>query len=196
MVNRIVKKEIRILGIDDSPFEKNKRKRVLIVGAVFRGGTKLEGVITTYINVDGRDSTRKITKLINETRHREQLQIVMLDGIAFGGFNVVDIKKLAKNTKLPIVTIMRSVPNMKKIKNALKNVSFPDRRLKIIKKAGKIHEAGTKRGKIFFQCCDIEPEKVREILDISCLDSNVPEPIRTAHLIAAGVVKGESKGRA
>jgi len=193
---KTVKKEIRILGIDDSPFDKSKKSKVLVIGTIFRGGTLLDGVISTQIIVDGADSTNKLIKMINSTRHRSQLQIIMIDGIAFGGFNIVDIQKLSKETKLPVITVMRNLPNMEKMKKALRNVANPERKLELIKKAGTIYSGKTNKGDIHFQCVNITPEKVREILTLSCTSSNIPEPIRTAHLIASGIVLGESKGRA
>lgn len=55
---RSVKKEIRILGIDDSPFKKFKKgKKVLVIGCVFRAGRWLDGVVSTHINCDGTNST-------------------------------------------------------------------------------------------------------------------------------------------
>ena len=191
-----VKKEIRILGIDDAPFDKFKDKEVLIVGTIYRGGDWPDGIISTKITVDGDDATDKLIELIKRTKHRDQLQIVMLDGIAFGGFNVVDIKKVYEKTKLPVITLMRSKPNFAKIEKAIKNVRNYELKMKRIKKAGTIHEVNIKETPIFFQAVGLRFDKVVAILKLSCTRSLIPEPIRVAHLIASGVVTGESKGRA
>jgi len=53
-----MKKEIRILGIDDMPFSFGDKK-VDVVGVVMRGGIYLEGVLKTTIDVDGRDALKK-----------------------------------------------------------------------------------------------------------------------------------------
>ena len=191
-----VKKEIRIMGIDDAPFSKFAKGKVLVLGTVHRGGEALEGVVSTYVQVDGEDATMKLTEMINNTRHKDQLQCIMLDGIALGGFNVIDIRELSRRTKLPIVVIIRHKPDLAKVKEALKHVSNYKKRWKIIKKAGKIQEAKVRDGTIYFQNKGISPKKVREIIEIATTRGNIPEPIRTAHLIASGVVIGESKGRA
>jgi len=39
-------------------------------------------------------------------------------------------------------------------------------------------------------------EDAEEIIRLSTTRSAIPEPVRVAHLIAAGVVTGESKGNA
>ena len=54
---RTIKSEIRILGIDDAPFTPHKEGNVLLVGTFFRGGSWLDGVLTTHVQIDGTDST-------------------------------------------------------------------------------------------------------------------------------------------
>ena len=39
-------------------------------------------------------------------------------------------------------------------------------------------------------------EKAKEILEIVCTRSLIPEPIRIAHLIASGIIYGQSRGKA
>jgi len=44
----------------------------------------------------------------------------MLDGITFGGFNLVNIRKIFESTGVPVIVIMRKLPNFERIKKALK----------------------------------------------------------------------------
>ncbi|MBI1968581.1 DUF99 family protein [Candidatus Woesearchaeota archaeon] len=53
-----------------------------------------------------------------------------------------------------------------------------------------------KKGKLFIQAAGISMQKAEEILKICCTKSNIPEALRAAHLIGAGMVKGESRGKA
>ena len=53
------KKEIRVIGIDDAPFRKFSKGKVFVIGTVFRGGTLLDGILSTKVNVDGSNSTKK-----------------------------------------------------------------------------------------------------------------------------------------
>jgi len=188
----MIKKEIRIVGIDDAPFNKSKDKDVLIVGTIFRGGSVLDGVISCKVKIDGDDATRNLINLINKTKHKKQLKVIMLKGIAVGGFNIIDIKELNKKTGLPVVVIIRKYPDMKKITMALKNFKDWKKRMNLIKKAGKIY----KLENCFVQFSGIKLNKVKEIVKIATTRGLIPEPIRTAHLIASGVTIGESRGRA
>ncbi len=49
---------------------------------------------------------------------------------------------------------------------------------------------------VYLQHCGIELEDAREIVRMSSTHSNIPEPLRAAHLIATGIVCGESTGKA
>ena len=188
-----MKKEIRILGIDDMPFSFGDRF-VDIVGVIMRGGIYLEGVLKTTIEVDGKDATEKIIEMVENTKHRKQLKIIMLDGVAFGGFNVVDAEKIFNETKLPIITITRKKPDIKKIEEALKK-HFNDweERLKIIKK-GKTEEIKIKYP-VYVKYFGIDKKDVIDVIKLSIIRGAIPEPIRIAHLIATGIKKGESTGR-
>ncbi|MCK9151013.1 DUF99 family protein [Methanobacterium alcaliphilum] len=192
---RKIKPEIRILGIDDAPFTPHKEGEVLIVGTVFRGGFWLDGVLTTHIQVDGSDSTNKIVTMVSESRQWGQIRVIILDGITFGGFNVVDIREIYKKTDIPVIVIMRKIPKFEKIKKALQK--FPDweDRWDNIKKAGKVYEVRAKEP-IFVQISGIDLDDAIEIVKLSTTRSAIPEPIRAAHIIAAGVETGESKGNA
>ena len=191
---KTVKGEIRILGIDDAPFDKNRDKDVLVVGTVFRGNRSIDGLISFKVEVDGNDATEKLLNAINKTKHRDQIRVIMLDGIAFGGFNIIDIKKLYEEIGIPIIALMRKIPEYDKIKEALKKFPDSQERMRKIKNAGEINEL--KKGKIYFQCIGIEKEKAKEIILQSILRGEVPECLRVAHLIASGIVLGESRGRA
>ncbi len=188
----MIKKEARIIGFDDGPFRKLKDKETIVIGAIYRGGLCLEGIISFHVKVDGSEATSKLIKAINKTKHKGQLQYIMTDGIAFGGFNVIDINEVCKKTKLPFFVVMRKKPDMEKFVNAIKHLDDFEKRMKIVRKAGEIKKINN----LYVQSAGLTMKKIEELLKISCTRSNIPEPLRAAHLIASGVVDGESRGRA
>jgi len=192
---RKIKSEIRILGIDDAPFPPHTNDKVMLIGTVFRGGTWLDGVLRTYITGDGEDSTEKIIQMVNKTRHKDQIGVIMLDGITFGGFNLANIKKIFKETGVPVIVIMRKFPNFEKIKKALTRFEDHENRWNIVLDAGTVYKIENKEP-IYVQISGIDLEDAKEIVALSTTRSAIPEPIRVAHLIAAGVETGESKGSA
>ncbi len=185
------KKEARILGIDDSPFDKFKGGRVLVVGTMFRGGQWIDGVLSTKINADGSNSTSKLIEMVNKSKFKPQLQCILLDGIAFGGFNIIDIQKLNKKTGIPVIVVIRKMPDFRKIESTLKKLK-KSAKYKLIEKAGQVYNVD----KLYIQAAGIDLESAKQILKITCTRSLIPEPIRIAHLIAAGIIAGESKGNA
>ncbi len=194
---RNIKGEIRILGVDDAPFTPHTTQPVMLIATVFRAGNWLDGVIRTYIAGDGRNSTYQIICMVNSTRHKDQLGVMMLDGITFGGFNVANIREIFEATGIPVIVVMRKYPNLIKIEQALKR--FPDwkDRWNDVLDAGEIYKIknGNKED-IYIQICGIDLEDAETIVRLSATRSAIPEPLRAAHIIAAGVITGESKGNA
>jgi len=192
----MIKPEIRILGFDDAAFERGSNSLVPVIGVVFRGGKFLDGVLKTEVKIDGLDATKKIVKLINSSRHKQQLKVIMFDGITMAGFNLIDIKKVNEKTGLPVIVVNRKLPDLKKVENALKNFEDFEKRWKIVLNAGKLKECRVKNKKVYFQAVGISDEDAREIIRLSATRSLIPEPLRVAHLIATAIVRGESYGRA
>jgi endonuclease V-like protein UPF0215 family len=190
-----MKQQIRLLGIDDSPFTFTE-KYATVIGVIMRGGSYIECVLRSQVSVDGTDGTNICKKMVENTRHRKQLRVVMLDGIALGGFNVVNIQELYSATNLPIITVTRDNPDFEKIEKALrKNFEDWKDRLNLMKK-GEIHKIETSHNPIYVKCAGISLTETKEIIKLSTIRGVIPEPIRVAHLIASGVTRGESYGKA
>lgn len=186
---RVIKPEIRVLGIDDGMFTPHIKGFVPVIGVVFRGGYWLDGVMHTQVEVDGFDATDKIASMISNSPHYKQLRVIMLDGITFAGFNVVDIGRLNVKTKLPVITVTREKPNFAEICGALKNLPKSKERWKAIINAGETVEVSTrnKNEKVYAQFSGIFEGDAIKILKLTSTRSSIPEALRIAHLIASGI---------
>jgi endonuclease V-like protein UPF0215 family len=190
-----MKKQIRILGIDDGPFTFNDTT-TLLIGTIMRGKNYLECVLRNYVTIDGTDATDICTKMITKTRYLKQLKIIMIDGVTLGGFNVLDIKQLYNTTNIPIITITRDKPDIKKIQIALqKHIPNWKHRLKLLNQ-GKLHKITTPHNPIYIKYIGLSLEEAKDIINLSTIRGVLPEPLRIAHLIASGISKGESYGKA
>ena len=187
---RVIKPEIRVLGVDDCPFIPHTKGQVPVIGVVFRGGYWLDGVLHTKIAVDGFDATEKIVSMITSSPHYKQLRVIMLNGVTFAGFNIVNIKTLNATTKLPVITVTREKPDLEKIHKALKNLPKSQERWNTILNAGAPFEVPTRSGKkkIYMQVAGISRDDAQKILRLTSTRSNIPEALRVAHLIASGIV--------
>ena len=192
---RIIKQEIRILGVDDSPFPSHTTEKVMLVGTVFRAGNWLDGVLSTHIYGDGTDATEKISKMVTNSRNLGQLGVIMLDGITFGGFNLVNVRQIFESTGLPVIVIMRKITNFEHIKKALKRFDDWEDRWANVLEAGEVYKVDNPEP-IYMQIYGIEREDAEDIIRLSTTRSAIPEPLRVAHIIASGIVTGESKGSA
>ncbi len=184
---RIIKPEIRILGVDDGKFTPHTKGNVLVVGVVLRGGSSLDGAMHTYIAIDGMDATEKIADMINASPHRRQLRVVMLNGVTFGGFNIVDIKKLNALTKLPVVALTHDKPDLQGIHDALAHLPQTEERWHMILEAGEIHEVTCKGAKLHMGLAGLDLADAQRIVELTSTMGCFPEPLRVAHLVASGV---------
>jgi len=187
----MIKKEIRIIAWDDCAFSFNSDE-VTLIGAIFRGGSFLDGMLSTTIEKDGMDATEKISNSVTKSRNYDQLSIIMLDGISYGGLNLVDIQKLHRKTKLPVIVFLRKKPDFDKFLKALERTGGNKR---IVESAGVVNKMEINGKDIFYQKAGISEEDCKRIFKLTCVRSNVPEPLRVAHIIASGL-SGESRGRA
>ena len=186
---RVIKPEIRVLGVDDGAFTPHVKGQVPVIGVVFRGGYWLDGVMHTEIAVDGFDATREITSMITRSPHYKQLRVILLNGVTFAGFNIVDVKALYADTKLPIITVTREKPDLEDIRKALQNLPNSKERWEAICNAGEPVEVSTRssEAKVYMQNVGVSKEDAEKILRLTSTRSNLPEALRVAHLFASGI---------
>ena len=192
---RQIKPEIRVLGVDDGIFVPHTKGTVDVIGVVYRGGYWLDGVMRTEVVVDGMDATEKIASMIKKSPHYNQLRIVVLDGITFAGFNVVDINELFKKVDLPVIAVTREKPDLVQIKKALENLPERERRWTAIESAGKIIKVQTRNIEevVYMQIAGISQKDAEKILRNTSTRSNIPEALRATHIIASGLDRAEEK---
>lgn len=187
------KPEIRLLGVDDAPFTFDDGTTE-VIGCLMRGAATVEAVLSTKVTVDGTDATDAIADMLLESRQHDQTRAILLDGITYGGLNVVDIQDLAGKTDRPVIAVTRQEPDNDALEDAIADTDDQRARLDAIERAGTVHEY--EDGRLMFQCAGTAPKTAREYIDIALAQGNLPEPVRVAHLIAAGIKTGESKGGA
>jgi endonuclease V-like protein UPF0215 family len=181
-----------VVGFDDAPFAHSHRGDVLVVGAVF-AGNRLDGVISTKVRRDGVNAAQRLIDCITVSKYFDQLQAILLQGIAFAGFNVVDLQWLHQATGLPVLVVARYLPDFLAIRQALlEKVPGGARKWGLIEAAGPMEPMDA----LYVQRCGITPEDAETLLARLQINSQLPEPLRVAHMIAGGVTTGESRHRA
>ncbi|MFN3333733.1 MAG: DUF99 family protein, partial [Caldilinea sp.] len=68
---------------------------------------------------DGRNATTALIEIIARSRFRPHLQAVLLQGVAFAGFNVIDVPALHAALGVPVIVVARRQPDFAAIRRAL-----------------------------------------------------------------------------
>jgi endonuclease V-like protein UPF0215 family len=162
------------------------------LAGVVCAGTRFEGLVWGQVRQDGWDATERIARLLLGGKFLPQLHLVLLDGLSFGGFNLVDLEALATRLGIPCLAVMRRPPDLAAVERAIRRLPRPERRLAVLRRAGPVHL----RPPFAFQVRGADPEAAAAALARLTDRGHVPEPLRLAHLVGAAVVRGESGRRA
>jgi len=186
---RSIKNEIRVLGIDDGRFVPRTKGTVDVVGVVYRGGYWFEGFMRTEITIDGMDATEKLAAMIKNSAYYGEIRVIVLDGVTFAGFNVVDINELSCRVDLPVMSVAREKPDLEEIRRALKNLPDFEKRWQAMLNAGELFEVEIRNGEnpVYVQTAGFLREDAIKILKRTSTRSNIPEALRVAHIIASGL---------
>ena len=181
-----------VIGFDDAPFPPNYRGKVTVVGTVF-ARLRFTGMLVNEVDKDGDDAAEQLVRLVSGSKFFENIHLIMLQGIALGGFNVVDVHYLHTQLDLPVVVVARRPPDFDAIRQALlDNVPNGKHKWELIQNLGPM----TPIGPICAQWVGMTREEVAATLPRFIVEGHIPEPLRTAHLIAGAIADGESRGRA
>jgi endonuclease V-like protein UPF0215 family len=182
---------LRVIGFDDVPWRHRARGAVGLVGAVC-AGTRFEGMVYGSVRRDGWRATLTIERLLLGSKFLPQLHLILLDGIAFGGFNVLDLPRLARTLRRPCVSVMRKLPDLPAMERAARRLPRPEARLAVLRRAGPIHVSGP----FVYQVHGADPREIAVALRRLTDTGHVPEALRLAHLIGGAFAYGESGRRA
>ena len=162
-----MKKGSRFLGIDDAPLEKEK-----IVGVLYRGTEFIEQLETLEVEKDSGEGTNQVLELYN--KFNSYIEAVLVDGISFAGFNVIDIEFLSKITGKPFIAVTGNRPDRKKFSEAMEKLglSFD------MEKLPEVHEVELSTGRCFIQFSGCSLEEAEDVLEASTIQGNIPECIR------------------
>lgn len=185
-----MKREVRVLGIDDAPHTRED-DQVLLVATLFRGGSFMDGVLSTHITRDGCDASERIIEMVARSKFSTTIRTIFLDGIAVGGLNVIDAHKVNTQLKIPFIIVSRPSPRPGRIVETLRGLGMEEK-IPLIERLDEPRRVND----ICIQPVGISMTEAIKLLTICCTHSHIPEALRTAHLIAGGVVDGESRGGA
>jgi len=114
----------------------------------------------------------------------------MLSTISFAGFNVIDIKLLARKVRKPVIAVIREKPNNKAVLEALQK-HFDDWRMRwrAVKAAGRVYSCKplADEPRLYFGVRGGSSALARRAIVSSSIISRLPEPVRVAGILAKGL---------
>jgi uncharacterized protein len=153
---------------------------------VFSAPNYVEGIVRTSITIDGTDATDRILALLEDSPFLDGVRAVLLDGIAVGGFNLIDLDRLYAGLQRPIVTVTRRPPDFAAIHSALRKY-FPrdaPARWKLVR-AHALFRLSTPEGKpLRVSAVGCSRSEAAAIVRRTTVRGNLPEPLRLARLVA------------
>jgi endonuclease V-like protein UPF0215 family len=180
-----------LIGVDDGPFEKGVDRETPLVAVFMEAADRVEGVAITRFPVDGDDATGFLARWITSLRFHDAAQGVVLGGVTLAGLAVVDPPRLADALGLPVLVTNRRAPSNERVGAALESAGLAERRA-ILERAPepfRLHDG------LWVSAAGTDADGARALLRPAVGKSALPEPLRLAHLIAAAVVRGSSRGR-
>ena len=180
-----------LLGIDDGPFEKFESETTPIVGVMMEGPDLVEAVAVTRFSVDGEDVTGFLAGWIEGLRFRPALHAVLFGGITIAGLGVLDIEELARRSGVPVVVVNRKQRGNTRLAAALETAGLGER-VAILERSPAPFRV---EGGLFAAQAGSDPATVAAWLRAARSKSDLPEPLRLAHLVARAIASGESRGR-
>jgi endonuclease V-like protein UPF0215 family len=180
-----------VLGIDDGPFDKRTNATVPIVGVMMEGHDLVEAVAVTEFPVDGEDATGFLADWIEDLRFNQALHGVVLGGMTIAGLGMVDVALLAERLGRAVMVVNRHEPRNERLAMALEAAGLAER-IPMLERAP---AAWRLQDGLHVRHAGASRDEVERILLATRNKSQLPEPLRLAHLMGAAVANGQSRGR-
>jgi endonuclease V-like protein UPF0215 family len=179
---------LRVVGVEDGGFEAFKQGGRAFLCAAGLTGDRVDWVKLEKITVDGRDATETLLKMLEGV----EFDSVILGGVSFAGFNIIDPHVVHGAFGVPVIVYMGDEPDTRATFAALK-AHFTDweERWTPVARLGDVYCAVSKAGAppVYFEVVGCTREWAEETLKETATLTRIPEPVRVAGLIARGLTR-------
>ncbi|MEM1520335.1 MAG: DUF99 family protein [Candidatus Korarchaeum sp.] len=176
-----MKGSIRVLAVDDTPFERRRSSRAFLIGLMFRG-LVLEYAVKESVEVDGDDSTEALIRMVMDPKVREEVRLVMTHGTTFAGLNVLDVLKFHEETGVPLIAVTSRMPTSE-IEKAIESAGLREK-LILVRKNPPYSPLRTPKGLCYYSKIGLSDREAERIILRYSSESKLPEQLRIADIIA------------
>lgn len=173
-----------MVAFDDGPFSRRQR-RAPLAAVVYTTPGSVDQLALGTVGVDGRDATEVMLGMLRAPGFGAGLRAVVLDGISVGGFNVVDLDRLARRSGLPVVSLTRRAPDLSEMRRAIRKYfpgSFRPRWSAV--RAHALFPVDLGGARRFAAAVGCTPVEAAALLRRITSRGGWPEPLRIARLLA------------
>lgn len=169
------------------PAYKARRGRTVIVGITVEKPPVIRSAGYVAVTVDGRESTGSVISLSKILGG----DLVMLDGITYAGFDIVDPYLVHEATGKPVIVVQYAPLDPGKIKHALfSHFVDAEERYRVIEKALLEYKpVSTPWRTVRLLPVGISFEEAVKLVRSYCVYSPIPEPLRIADKLASQISK-------
>jgi endonuclease V-like protein UPF0215 family len=179
---RLEKKGLRGLAVAESFRETDTTSK--LAGIVMRRDFIIDGFVFGHAKIEGDDSTESILAMYHKL-NRQDVSFLLISGLIISMYNIVDIKKLSKECKIPVIGV--TYEESDGIEDAIKH-HFPDSydfKIKQYQNLGPRIRIALHTGyDLYVRVEGCASNEVKPLLDAFTLQGSMPEPLRVAQLLA------------
>lgn len=188
-----LKEKWHLLGIDDSPFLRSDRYST-IVGVLMSHDFHVDAILTERIEVDGDDSIDAIFSFLS-SGYGKAANIVLSNGVTFGGFNLFDPDELYEKSGVPVISVTRKEPDRDSMIRAIEKHGRDRRKVELLQKLDPQRISIPDVGVLYANIAGIDADEASRVVGRSIFRGKIPEAIRMAHMVGSVLKKGKTHGR-
>jgi uncharacterized protein len=187
----IEKRGLRALGIAESF---SGRERSTLAGVVMRKDLRIDGMAYTSLSVGGMDATDAVLRLI-ALLDRKDINVILISGCVIAWYNIIDAEKVASVLGTPVIVVTYE-GSEGLIEDIRRHFPGDEERLSAYARLGSRTQIMLHTGySVFIRAYGIPLEMAGRVCNDFTWDGKVPEPIRTAQLLARAVIRSARDGK-
>ena len=179
-----------VAGVEDGSFEAFRRESAdaeeyTVLCLTRLCGAVIQDVRLRRVKVDGLDATDALLNMLTGL----EVDAVILGGVTFAGFNVVDVERVYKEMGVPVIVFSADRPDVEATLGALRK-HFSDwcERWRMFGALGDIHPLKIgDHAVVYYECVGCSTEFAEGVLVDQALTARTPEALRVADMMAKGL---------
>lgn len=179
---RLEKKGLRGLAIAESFRETDLKSK--LAGVVMRRDFVIDGFVFGSATIEGDDATEAMISMY-EKLDRNDISFILVSGLIISMYNIVDMAKLWKKTKIPIigVTYEESDGMEEAIRHHFPN-SYESKITQYRNLGMRTKISLHTKHDIYLRVEGCDMKEAKKLLDTFTLQGAIPEPLRVAQILA------------